>query len=257
MKNFALVSYFDDLFVEGFKIMLRSFLRYNPWFSSDVIVYDWGISKNNLEECCKLYDKITWLKPDKNNYNLSENVINKYYYAKTFQKFELFKLTSYKKVIVIDADLIIIDNIRKLFYEYNNGFYCDISSNDIPDSGLMVIDNKFLTKKNYLNYLNEVLIEYKINGNNKQADSVNDENVINRMFGDIIQPIEDDYCFYNVTYYPHCKILATPEYKPWSKNETFLKFKNSVISWDTEEEIRHCMKLKKILKELNLEGDDE
>lgn len=254
-----IVSYFDDLYAPLFRIMLTSFLDKNKWFNDSIIVFDWGISKQNKFKSLEIYDKIYFLDVDKNNYDISEEAINKFYFAKNFQKFEFFKL-SYKKIIIFDADLVFLDDVKELFDDYNDGFYVDYNEptdvNPIvpyPDTGLMVIDEKYLTMDNYKKCIKKIKNELKKDVSD-DATKVSNEWIIHDVFINELMPIKNYLRISDIDQdLSNRKILGAPEYKPYLNDKRYMDFVNkNLLPWEHKDEIRRQKKFIKLLKEKNL-----
>lgn len=252
MKKFALVTYFDKDYVKGARVMIKSFLENNPWFSEDIIIFDWGIGKMDYALIKPLYKKIVWHGIWHISYNLSKYILNRCYYGKNFQKFDIFLLKDYEKIVVIDADMVIMDDISELFFGHNDGFFVDINQPTkwepkvpYPDTGLMVIDKKYLTKENYEKLLERMEKELKKSTKNNPT-AVSNEYVIEDVFREELVPIHPHYRAKEVDDIEY-KIIGSPVVKPWGNNKIFNRFRYN-LPWDTTRETQKMFKLKKILE---------
>lgn len=250
MRNYALVTYFNDAYWPGFQVMLKSFLKYNPWFCNRLVIYDWGISDENKEKAEKIYPKIIWKYVCSTVYNLDPPFMEKAPKAINFQKLELFELRHYKKIIVLDSDLVITDDISELFSGYNDGFYVglfeDAKHKNRPDTGMMVIDHNYLRGYYRDALIADVLAEYA----REDLKYMSNENVVGNVFRNVIQLVDEDYKPKPASFHPYCKIMVTPTIKPW-------KIHRKIPDNVTDIDIAMMFKLKNLVKKmgLNYEGD--
>lgn len=96
------------------------------------------------------------------------------YWKYTFDKINVFSLTDYEKVIYLDADLLLLDNIDDLFEKDCPALPKDQPFNDDGyNSGLMVIE------PNITDYeaMKNMAIEF-----DKQGRKISDQNIINEYF---------------------------------------------------------------------------
>lgn len=251
MKDYALVTYFDSAYAEGFKILIRSFLKFNPWYDADLIIFDWGLTQKEIEECSKYYDKTVWTNVDKNKY--SELNPDKHYFSQCFLKGDIFTIRGYKKIIVIDADLIVIGDISPLFNEYNEGIYYNhiSSETDRPNTGLMVISAEYLTDVYYQRYLEEMGIE--INRDTENSMSNSNENIFKRLFPINLLKEEHKYRLIE-NYIPDVhKIIGWPLIKPWGYNKMWID--HGITFFPEKERMENfynLVKTKKLIKKLGI-----
>lgn len=252
------VTYFDDLYYPLFEIMLNSFLKQNRWFDDYITIFDWGISGKNKSKVLEIYNKIEFLEVDKSKYDLKEETLDKIYFGKNFQKFEIFKL-KYNKIVVLDADLLFLDDVRELFINYNNGFYVDYNTPSkldpivpYPDTGLMIIDKKYLTEKNYYKCLEKMKEELK-KDTSKNSTVVSNEWVVDKIFKNQLKPIDEHLRISDINNISGKKILGAPEYKPFLKDNRYMNFvKKNLLPWNHKDEVRKYYEYIKLLKEREL-----
>ncbi len=250
MKDFALVTYVSSDYIEGLRILIKSFLKYNPWFDSDIIIYDWGLTAKEKEKCSQFYPKIIWTNVDKSKYTKLKP--EKHYFAICFQKGEVLKLKGYKKLVVMDADLIVLEDIKCLFDNYNDGFYANHTSPETlrPNTGIMIIDAKYLTPENYEKYLKEMHIEINRETENSMRNS--NENVFHKIF-ELKLISEDDRYSHMEFYIPSKhKIVGCPLIKPWGSNQLWRNLGRETFPEEADILMEDMVTTKKLLKKRGL-----
>lgn len=115
----ALATVVDDSFLPGAAVMLHSFLRTNPWFEGDIIVFcDERLSPASRDLLDQMFDRLH-LRPVRGELVSRINRIAaacrgydpddaRFFYL------EAFSLRGYEKVLVCDADLLFRDSIQEL-----------------------------------------------------------------------------------------------------------------------------------------------
>ena len=160
----------NDAFAVGAIITLYSFLKNNPWYDEDIIIgcgadEGWGLSDENKEMLQNLYHKIRIVDLKFNEfYDIYDSLIpiaqSGVGFEMTVYKFHAFRLTDYQRVIVFDADMLVLGNIKELFemdiefgglYEVKyEDFSNDIfkkRTNEYFNAGIMVIGKKYLNEE--------------------------------------------------------------------------------------------------------------
>lgn len=146
----VLCSMIDDFFMPGFEVFMKSLLEKNPWFDLPIRLIDVGLSQPNKEKCIKQYTNIDFIKPKKENYKkvsfekTAECLWNTYY------KLDMFSYTDYDRVVFIDLDILVCDDIKELFEVKEplagcNGYGSgsDQLRKDV-NTGVLVINKPFL-----------------------------------------------------------------------------------------------------------------
>ena len=169
----------NDNFAVGAIVTLYSFLKNNPWFNGDIVI-GYGLDENcgltieNREALTNLYYKTHLVELSFSDfYDLFDNLVpiaqGGVGFEMTVYKFHAFRLSEYDKVVLFDADMLVIDDVSELFkndidfgalYEVKNeGFLSDIfrkRTNDYFNSGIMVIGKKWLKEETIIG-CNEIL----------------------------------------------------------------------------------------------------
>lgn len=254
----ALVTYFDDDYMQAYEILIQSLLYHNPWFKMDLIVYDWGISDENKEICLRYYDNTTFIPVDKSKYLLDDDTLSKHYYAKNFQKFELLKLENYDQILVIDADYVVLRDLGNIFSDHMDGFYVDVNEptdyeSDVPypDTGLMIIDKRYLNGMFFDRCIEEMKHEFSKSPYHN-ATSASNEYVFERVFGGMLRSINEKYSPCSIDDRLTDKyIMATPQYKPFMDGEKYNSFRGR-LPWNHLDELKKSLMFIKYLMENHL-----
>ena len=106
--------------------LIKSFLYHNKWFDGDIIFFEDDyynkISESNKERLKLYYDKIIYKKVDA--YGIYHKFLDDYSdrifekkYIHAYPKMEVFNLEEYDKILCIDGDIIVNDNLYDLFIQ--------------------------------------------------------------------------------------------------------------------------------------------
>lgn len=105
------------------------------------------------------------------------------YWKNTFFKFRVFELTEFDKIVYLDSDMLILDNIDELFEcphlsAVSDRDFCVYMETNGMNTGMMVIkpDKKYIT-----DLLNTYQMKYMSGGG---RDAFGDQNIINDTFTD-------------------------------------------------------------------------
>lgn len=209
----------DDFFFPGFIAFIKSFKIYNPWFNLPIVFIDVGLSEDNKKECRNYYDKIEFVEPKKKNYvNVNMDITSKILWN-TYYKLDIFSMKEWDRIIFLDMDMLVLDNIKKVFeckqkiagclgYNLSN----DKLRNDI-NTGLIVLNKPYIDDKIYKD-----IIHFCRNG-----FSMPDQRAIGGFFKDKIAHLPKEYNMEKRIYkskkynWKEAKILHYISQKPWSK----------------------------------------
>lgn len=251
-KKIALFTMCSDNLVEPCLTMLFSFLYNNEWFKQEgdiIILCDNNVcplSDNNKQKFIDLYNDIKFINVDYEFYkpiiDYQENVIEApWRFRPVSYKYEIFKDYGYDKHVFLDADIIIKDNIKELFYNsFNFGVCLDISyvmglnrTNSVPNdndmyfsSGVMVIGKSLMNDvifNEIFNYIFKITSDYKFKKPSSARGKFVDQDILNEVMEncDII-PTEIYNCspiLLNKDNYMATKIIHyCGTYKPWETN---------------------------------------
>lgn len=155
----ALVTLLNELFVIGFKAMLESLLKNNPWFNLPIVILDEDLKKETKLELIKRYKKIKFISVRKQSYNEVNFNATAKRLRDTYYKLDTFNIRGYDRLVFIDSDVVILRDIKKLFdcnapiaavkgYDFNR----DILRRDI-NSGVFVVNKMYLNAETYTNLL--------------------------------------------------------------------------------------------------------
>lgn len=164
----ACCSTLNDQYFDGFITFFYSLQKHNPWFNGPYYIFSWGdLSETNIVKLKTIYDNFIIKHIDNLHYSHCQ-------YTNEFRewnincnnRFEIFTLEEYDKIIFFDVDMLCLGDIKEIF-ESNVSFgACTIKESseiDHPskynkmlksfDGGLMVISKQYLT----VNVRNELI----------------------------------------------------------------------------------------------------
>lgn len=133
------------------------------------------INESIDEETRKMLDyfKIEYKETKKINYDVDYEGHLQPYYKNTFNKLSIFNLTEYEKIVYLDLDLLILENIDNLFDYDSIAMAKDYPFSHLYNSGVMVIEPN---KDDYDNLM-ELMKEKIIN-----QIQLGDQDIINEYF---------------------------------------------------------------------------
>ncbi|MCB0707220.1 MAG: hypothetical protein KDC34_18010 [Saprospiraceae bacterium] len=130
--KYALVTVTTESFIPGSLVMVHSFLKHNPWFEGDIIVL-----ADNMEP---RFQRFFHLFPNIHIEQISQEVIERTdkvsarftQFARRraqFYSLDLARFTNYDKLIFLDSDILVLDNLQDALSENapllacGDGFY--------------------------------------------------------------------------------------------------------------------------------------
>jgi len=132
-------------------------------------------SRKTLENFNIKTKNINKIKFGKNSYDVSYSIHS--HWKNTFDKLNVFSLTEYEKIVYLDSDLLILENIDNLFNEEHITMSRDLPWHyDKFNSGIMVLE------PNMDDYNNLIKIVKK---KDEQNEQIGDQDIINEYFKDI------------------------------------------------------------------------
>jgi len=156
--SIAMFCLLDDFFLPGFAVFVKSLLHHNPWINCDFVIVGNELSDQQKEWCKGLYPNIKFLEPNYKKYRgIDFSNVKKSHY-KSFYKLELFRLTDYQKIISLDVDMLVVDDISHLFelddrfagvscFSVNEG--ADEGTIDEVNGGLYIVGKELLDGSAY------------------------------------------------------------------------------------------------------------
>jgi lipopolysaccharide biosynthesis glycosyltransferase len=229
----------NDEFVIGFKSMMNSLKRYNPWFNLPLVILDDGLSEESIETVKFIYGKVHFHTIRKESYKkVNFNVTNKRLRC-TYYKLDFFNISGYDRLVFIDSDVIVLGNIKELF-DCSAGFAAvkgydprrDILRRDF-NSGVFVVNKMYLTAQVYTELLKICQKGFKMP----------DQKTMNIFFGgrttflDKVYNVEKRMLYTsNLKHYlNNARILHYVGEKPWNKKTNIIEEQFSVLErkwWD-------------------------
>ena len=173
----CLVTVTDNNYLQGTLVMLYTFLKYNKWFGGEIVILHDNNLTNTTRDTLSLFDNLFFVEIDPILANGVETLIKEYpQYEKKYRRFfsiEIFKLNDYDKILFLDSDTLIKNDISTIFFSGTDILAChDVSYylNKVRDSktfecinkeskhlciehsfntGVMLIGKKYINKEVY------------------------------------------------------------------------------------------------------------
>ena len=233
MSREAITFIVNFEYLDAFKIALYSFYKYNKNFTGEIIVfYDEDSLANILDNIIVKFKLKIYLKK-----------LNKYLYKdlkfegalRTWKfnpayRYEIFQLSNFNKVLYLDCDILIADNILDIFYKKCNFGACrlnkkierEYSESSGFNGGVLLIGKR---------YLNNRTISSLIEISKRYSNLTGNQIVLNKFFHKKVKYLDQNY---NVTtdlvnddLYKNGKIFHfIGENKPWNScfNNSFHRY---------------------------------
>lgn len=220
----ALVTLLNRKMIIGFKVFLTSFLFHNPWFEDDIVILDLDLKDDEKKELKKWYPKIIFKGIQEKNYKDVDMRKTADKLKPTYYKLDVFDIEGYSRLVFIDVDVVILDNISELFSAELEGIaaikgYSEKTDNlrDDINSGVLVITEYYLNKETYNGVVEAA----------KPGHSMPDQKVINQYFKGKMQYFNKSFNvekrMEHTANFSHVlakkKIVHFVAGKPWEKND--------------------------------------
>jgi len=189
MSN-AIVMLIDDNSFLGSCVTIQGIKEYAK-LNYDLVVYTWkNLSENNKNNLLKINDKIIFKEiPEEDYINCKFGKLPRVWDYNCAFRFEIFTLSEYNKILYIDCDFLIQNDITQIF-KLKSNFGAVKAAEDYMaqgdkrfNAGLLLIDNMYLCKK-----VKEELIAINLQPapffNNSQ-EWISDEPVLNTYFKEV------------------------------------------------------------------------
>jgi lipopolysaccharide biosynthesis glycosyltransferase len=157
----ACASTLDDNYFKGFVTFFYSLLKHTPSFNYDYYIFDWGqLSEVNKQKLLSIYPFI--IKQINNKEYEGATYITRWrnWTINCINRFEVFTLADYDKVIFFDVDMLVVGSIDYLFeveiefggVEIVKGAEMDHPGKYDPtiksfNGGLFIISKKYLNEE--------------------------------------------------------------------------------------------------------------
>ena len=183
----ACCSTLNDLYFDGFVTFFYSLIKHNPSFSYDYYIFTWGeLSEENKKIIQNIYPKFIFKEINNCDYEgVKYNTRWRNWNINCINRFEIFLLEGYERVIFLDVDMLVLKDITPLFnidVEFGACETTEGAEMDHPskfdrslksfDGGLMIISKKYLTPNT-----KSALIEIAL-----QKEWSSDEPILNTYF---------------------------------------------------------------------------
>jgi len=141
----AFISFVDRLYLRGFCVLLKSLVLNSAHLNQDYIVLHDGLEDTEKELISSIYPNVVFRRVEKDAYSsIIRGDKENYLYEKAYYSLESFRIGGYQKLIYLDCDMVIVDDISDLFLVTGplaavEQFYHNDGGKKL-NSGLLVID---------------------------------------------------------------------------------------------------------------------
>ena len=180
MKKYVCVLSTND-YLDGCLVLSENLKHVNSKYSLLCLINE-EIDNNTRKTLDKFDIEYKVLK--KVNYDVDYNDFVQPYFKNTFDKLSVFNLIEYEKIVYLDLDLLILENIDELF-DYNGlSMAKDYPFSELFNSGVMVIEPNKNDYDGLIKNMKEKM---------KNKDHTSDQNIINEYFNDNINILPQAY----------------------------------------------------------------
>lgn len=169
MRKYVCVLATDD-YLDGCLVLNENLKHLNSQYELLCLINE-KISK----ETRKILDyfKIDYKEIKKIDYKVDFNDFVQPYFKNTFDKLSIFQLTEYEKIVYLDLDLLITENVDDLFCYNGPAMAMDHPFTGLHNSGVMIIEPNLDDYNGLINLMLEKM-------NNEEQ--LGDQNIINEYF---------------------------------------------------------------------------
>jgi lipopolysaccharide biosynthesis glycosyltransferase len=217
----AMCIMLDDNFLVGYKVFMKSFLNFNKWFDSDLLVIDVGLTDAGKKEIEKLYKKVVYKTPLYENYKATDMSGTHDRLKNTYYTLDVFSYSDYDRIVFMDVDMLVLADVSLLFETDYDFAGCKAYRRKIDDlmtyinTGVFVIGKKYLNKNIYKKLLSIA----------EKGLMYPDQDAINICFKKVMEYLPKEYNiekrmfnskrFSNIAKPENIKILHFVGNKPW------------------------------------------
>lgn len=112
----AMCTTLCDDYADGAAVMIKSFLDNNTWYTGDIVIICWGkLSPKQKLRIGSLSPKIRFREIDETQYSKAQIQGHRAWNYVPASRFSMFRLAEYDRLVYLDADVVIMGDIRELF----------------------------------------------------------------------------------------------------------------------------------------------
>jgi lipopolysaccharide biosynthesis glycosyltransferase len=240
MTKDAIVFTITNDYIRGLQIFLYSYTLKNSYRPDCIIIEEETITDNNKLKILHIYPNSTFIKPN-NIFNLKKPFKRREWTINPANRFTVFLIKDYEKIIFFDADMLVTSNIENLFdikedfsavyHPHPDGLQSNILNLQSAyvekagfnftkafNAGLMVISRAFLNETT----ANSLFSIYK------QTDWLGNQGPLNIYFNSAVNIIDSNYFvstpFLDKNNYTAGKIFHfAGNKKPWESTSLLLE----------------------------------
>lgn len=152
MNNIALVFTVNNEYIDALEVFLKSYLEHNAICPDIKIIQEEDITQENKIKILNLYNNVEFIRPSiSNNFESTERRLWK---INPLNRYSLFDIRGYNKLLFLDADMVVLRSIEDL-YNLNVDFgavyhpYPDGKDSKLITEGSIFFNNKFDHSKSF------------------------------------------------------------------------------------------------------------
>ena len=143
-------------YADGTAVMVGSFFENNRWYNGEIIVVTWGrLSADRKCHIASLYPKTRFLEVNEEVYSSAQIKGSRKWNYVPALRFSIFKLAGYSRIVYVDADAIVLADIRELFdtsaafgaCRLKNGAGMELATIGGFNAGVLTIGAEFLSEQ--------------------------------------------------------------------------------------------------------------
>jgi lipopolysaccharide biosynthesis glycosyltransferase len=217
-KTKCIATVCDKKFLVGLETMVSSLIRHTPTFKWDIVVLSPDMVEEDLGRLAKIYPFIRLVRIDTQKYDeINQTLMQQKPGANgAYYKYDVFSLDEYDRVLFLDSDTIIVQDIWELLACKEDIAMVPEMFIDQFNTGVMSISKKYLnadTVKKLIALTRQI----------GPTDHV-DQDIINHFFDGRVKPLSMGFNFLKIYHNysfmgglsPHIKILHYVIHKPWT-----------------------------------------
>jgi lipopolysaccharide biosynthesis glycosyltransferase len=184
-----------DDYADGAAVMIKSFLDNNPWYADDIVVICWGkLSEEQKRRIGSLSTRIVFHEIDEMPYSTAKTDGRRKWNYGPATRFAMFKLRGYDGLVYLDADIVVVGDIRELFdtsisfgaCRLKPGFGFELKEQGGFNAGVLTVGSEFISE-----HVHDALMQIAL-GHQWSGNQV----VLNLYFADKVEYISP---IFNVT----------------------------------------------------------
>src|SRR5262245_21000712 len=151
-----------DDYADGAAVMIKSFLDNNTWYTDDILIICWGtLSAEQKLRIGSLSKRIIFHEIDERAYSKAEVDGRRQWNYVPATRFAMFKLLGYDRLVYLDADVVVVGDVRELFdtsasfgaCRLKPGMGFELRNQGGFDAGVFTVGSEFISR-----YVHDALV---------------------------------------------------------------------------------------------------